>query len=44
MCKSDLAKAGYPNGVTLLYMYPNDSTNTRAFEAIQASLAPAASR
>jgi peptide/nickel transport system substrate-binding protein len=39
MCKSDLAKAGYPNGVTLLYMYPNDSTDTRAFEAIQASLA-----
>jgi peptide/nickel transport system substrate-binding protein len=38
-CKSDLAKAGYPSGVTLLYMYPNDSTNTRAFEAIQASLA-----
>ncbi len=38
-CKSDLSKAGYPNGVTLLYMYPNDSTNTRAFEAIQASLA-----
>ncbi len=40
MCKSDLAKAGYPHGVTLLYMYPNDSTDTRAFEAIQASLAP----
>ena len=39
MCKTDLTKAGYPNGVSLLYMYPNDSTNTRAFEAIQASLA-----
>ncbi len=39
MCKSDLSKAGYPNGVTLTYMYPNDSTDTRAFEAIQASLA-----
>jgi peptide/nickel transport system substrate-binding protein len=38
-CKSDLAKAGYPNGLTLTYMYPNDSTNTRAFTAIQASLA-----
>jgi peptide/nickel transport system substrate-binding protein len=38
-CKSDLAKAGYPNGLSLTYMYPNDSTNTRAFEAIQASLA-----
>ena len=39
MCKSDLAKAGYPNGVTLTYMYPNDSSNTREFTAIQASLA-----
>ena len=39
MCKSDLAKAGYPNGLTITYMYPNDSTNTRAFTAIQASLA-----
>ncbi len=38
-CKSDLAKAGYPNGLTLVYMYPNDSSNTRAFTAIQASLA-----
>ena len=39
MCKSDLAKAGYPNGVTVTYMYPNDSSNTRIFTAIQASLA-----
>jgi peptide/nickel transport system substrate-binding protein len=39
MCKSDLSKAGYPNGVTLTYMYPNDSSNTRIFTAIQASLA-----
>jgi peptide/nickel transport system substrate-binding protein len=39
MCKSDLAKAGYPNGITLLYTYPNDSTDTREFTAIQASLA-----
>jgi peptide/nickel transport system substrate-binding protein len=39
MCKSDLAKAGYPNGLTLTYMYPNDSSNTRIFTAIQASLA-----
>ena len=38
MCKSDLAKAGYPNGITLTYMYPNDSSNTRIFTAIQASL------
>jgi peptide/nickel transport system substrate-binding protein len=39
MCKSDLAKAGYPNGVTLTYTYPNDSSDTRMFTAIQASLA-----
>ena len=40
MCKTDLEKAGYPNGLSLVYAYPNDSTNTRAFTAIQASLAP----
>jgi peptide/nickel transport system substrate-binding protein len=40
MCKADLAKAGYPNGVHLLYEYPNDSSDTRIFTAIQASLAP----
>ena len=39
MCKSELAKAGHPNGVSVIYSYPNDSTNTRAFEAIEASLA-----
>jgi peptide/nickel transport system substrate-binding protein len=38
MCKSDLAKAGYPNGISLTYAYQNDSTNSRAFTAIQASL------
>lgn len=38
-CKSDLAKAGYPHGITLSYLYPNDSSNTRIFTAIQASLA-----
>jgi peptide/nickel transport system substrate-binding protein len=38
-CKSDLTKAGYPKGITLTYMYPNDSSNTRIFTAIQASLA-----
>jgi peptide/nickel transport system substrate-binding protein len=38
MCKSDLAKAGYSSGLTLVYMYPNDSVNTNAFTAIQASL------
>lgn len=40
MCKTDLKKAGYPNGVKLLYMYSNDSSDTRIFTAIQASLAP----
>jgi peptide/nickel transport system substrate-binding protein len=39
MCESDLAKAGYPHGLTLNYLYPNDSSNTRIFTAIQASLA-----
>ena len=38
-CKSALAKGGHPNGITIKYMYPNDSTNTRVFQAIQASLA-----
>jgi peptide/nickel transport system substrate-binding protein len=38
-CKSDLSKAGYPHGLTLSYLYANDSVNTRLFEAIQASLA-----
>jgi peptide/nickel transport system substrate-binding protein len=38
MCKSDLAKAGYPKGLSLIYEYQSDSSNTRAFEAIQASL------
>jgi peptide/nickel transport system substrate-binding protein len=38
-CKADLTKAGYPHGLTLTYMYPNDSSNTRIFTAIQASLA-----
>jgi peptide/nickel transport system substrate-binding protein len=37
-CKSTLTKAGYPKGVSLTYEYPNDSSNTRAFTAIQASL------
>jgi peptide/nickel transport system substrate-binding protein len=38
-CKSALTKAGYPNGVSLTYMYANDSVNVRLFESIQASLA-----
>jgi peptide/nickel transport system substrate-binding protein len=40
MCKKDLAKAGYPHGVSVIYLYPNDSVNTQAFTAIQASLKP----
>jgi len=39
-CKADLTQAGYPNGLSVIYSYQSDSTNTRAFEAIQASLAP----
>ncbi len=37
-CKNALTKAGYPNGITITYMYANDSVNVRLFEAIQASL------
>jgi len=37
-CKSTLAAAGYPHGVTLSYLYQNDSINTQAFVSIQASL------
>ncbi|HXS62388.1 MAG TPA: ABC transporter substrate-binding protein [Streptosporangiaceae bacterium] len=39
-CKADLAKAGFKNGVSLTYLYANDSVNTRIFTAIQASLKP----
>ena len=38
-CKSDLAKAGYPHGLTLTYLYPSAPSDTRIFAAIQASLA-----
>ncbi len=37
-CKAMLAKAGYKNGLTLTYLYENDSINKAEFEAIQASL------
>ena len=37
-CKSTLAAAGYPHGLTLTYLYQNDSINTQAFVSIQASL------
>ncbi len=39
VCKSTLTKAGFPNGISLTYMYANDSVNVRLFESIQASLA-----
>jgi peptide/nickel transport system substrate-binding protein len=39
MCKSDLKKAGFPNGIKLTLLYLNDSPGTRTFEAVQASLA-----
>ena len=37
-CKSMLKQAGYPNGLTLNGLYPNDSVNTQVFVALQASL------
>jgi peptide/nickel transport system substrate-binding protein len=39
-CKSMLASAGYKNGLSLTYLYPNDSINKSIFEALQASLKP----
>jgi peptide/nickel transport system substrate-binding protein len=39
-CKSTLAAAGYPKGVSLTYLYANDTNNQRIFAAIQASLKP----
>jgi peptide/nickel transport system substrate-binding protein len=38
-CKSMLAAAGYPNGMTLTDLYLNDSTNTATFQSVQASFA-----
>jgi peptide/nickel transport system substrate-binding protein len=39
-CKSMLAAAGYPHGLSLTYLYPNDSVSTQVFVGIQASLKP----
>ena len=39
-CHADLVKAGYKKGVSLTYLYANDSVNTRIFATIQASLKP----
>ena len=38
-CKSLLARAGYSHGLTLGYLYPNDSGDTTIFQSIQGSLA-----
>ena len=38
-CKSLLAQAGYPHGLTLGYLYPNDSADMTIFQSIQGSLA-----
>jgi peptide/nickel transport system substrate-binding protein len=37
-CKSMLAKAGYKNGLSVTYLYPNDSINKSIFDALRASL------
>jgi peptide/nickel transport system substrate-binding protein len=39
LCRQYLARAGYPHGLTLTYMYLNDSPNFRILSAVQASLA-----
>jgi peptide/nickel transport system substrate-binding protein len=39
-CKADLAKAGFKKGVSLTYLYANDTVNSRIFAAIQSSLKP----
>ncbi len=38
-CKSMLAAAGYPKGMTLTDLYLNDSVNTALFQSVQASFA-----
>jgi peptide/nickel transport system substrate-binding protein len=38
-CKSYLAKAGYAKGVTVNYMYQDDTSDSRLFQVMQASLA-----
>jgi peptide/nickel transport system substrate-binding protein len=38
-CKSLLASAGYSHGLTLGYLYPNDSGDTTIFQSIQGGLA-----
>jgi len=38
-CKSMLAAAGYPHGMSLVDLHLNDSVNTALFESVQASFA-----
>jgi peptide/nickel transport system substrate-binding protein len=38
-CKTMLAHAGYPHGMTLTDLFSNDTLSTNVFESIQASLA-----
>jgi peptide/nickel transport system substrate-binding protein len=38
-CKALLARAGYPHGLTLGYLYPNDTGNATIYQSIQGSLA-----
>jgi peptide/nickel transport system substrate-binding protein len=37
-CRSLLASAGYPHGLTLIDLYSNDTLSTNVFEAVQGSL------
>ena len=37
-CRSLLARAGYRHGLSLVYLFPDDTLTTGAFSAIQASL------
>jgi peptide/nickel transport system substrate-binding protein len=37
-CKALLAQAGYAHGLTLNYLYPNDSGDTTIFQSVQGSL------
>ena len=40
-CKSELAAAGYPNGITLTMAYPNNPPAPAQFQALQADFAQA---
>jgi peptide/nickel transport system substrate-binding protein len=38
-CRSLLTQAGYPDGLALRYLYPNDSGDTTLFQSLQGGLA-----